>query len=155
MRRISLYRFLTYVCLGGAVAAGALAAIALGLAHGFEASAAALCAVVFFVPGLLFLRYWQQLASRDLALVHAAKVAEEEGVADPKTLGEKLDVPSADATKILRIAIHEGRLRGEIDSSGRFVAADAPRCAACGAPVARSLRSGPCPSCGRPIAEGS
>ncbi len=155
MRRISLYRFLTLLCLGATLTAVALSAIALGLAHAFEAGASALCALVFFVPGLLFLRYWRQLGSRDLALAHVAQVAEERGVADAKALGAALDLPEADAAKILRIAIREGRLRGEVDVSGRFVAATAPRCSACGTPVPRSLVREPCPSCGRPIAGGA
>lgn len=155
MRRVSLYRFLTLICLGATATALALSGIALGLAHAFEASAAALCAAVFFVPGLLFLRYWRQLGSRDLALAHVARVAEEAGVADAKALAEALHVPEADAAKILRIAIREGRLRGEVDAQGRFVAATAPRCAACGTPVPRRLVRDPCPSCGKPLAGGA
>lgn len=154
MRRITAYRFLTLFCLGAAMAAVALAAVALGLAHAFEAGAAAVCALVFFVPGLLFLRHWQLLGSRDLALAHAAGLAEAEGVVDAKTLAEKLGVPEADAAKIVRIAIHEGRLHGETDASDRFVAASAPRCAACGQPVPRSVGRGTCPACGRPAAGG-
>jgi hypothetical protein len=155
VQRMSLYRFLTFLCFGAAATAAVLAAVAFGLAHGFEAGAAALCALVFFIPGLLFLRYWQRLGSRELALAHAAAVAEEAGVADAKTLAEKLEIPAADATKIVRIAIREGRLRGELDPSGRFIAASTPRCAACGTPVPRSVSSGPCPSCGKPVAGGS
>ncbi len=154
MQRTSIYRVLTLFCLAAAVFAGVLAAVALGLSHGFEAGAAALCALVFVLPGLLFLRHWQRLASRDLALAHAADVAEEAGVADATTLAEKLEVPPADAAKILRIAIREGRLKGEIDRSGRFVAASARRCGSCGTPVPRSAESGPCPSCGKPVAGG-
>ncbi len=155
MRRVSVYRFLTLFCMGAAVVALALSGIALGLAHVFEAGAAALCAAVFFVPGLLFLRYWRQLGSRDLALAHVAGVAEDMGVADAKGLGEALHLPEADAAKILRIAIREGRLQGEVDPKGLFVAASAPRCAACGAPVPRQLVHDPCPSCGKPVAGGA
>ena len=155
MQRTSAYRFLSWVCLGAAATAGVLAAVALGLAHAFEAGAAAACAVVFFVPGLLFLRYWRQLGSRELALAHVARLAEEAGVADAKDLAQTLEVAEADATKILRIAIREGRLRGEVDAKGRFVAASAPRCATCGTAVPRSREKEACPSCGRPIPGGA
>lgn len=114
-----------------------------------------MCALVFFIPGLLFLRHWQRLGSRDLALVHVAGLAEAEGVVDAKTLAQRLGVPEADAAKIVRIAIREGRLRGEMDASGRFVAANAPRCAACGKPVPRSVGPGACPACGKPAAGGA
>lgn len=154
MRRVSLYRILTVFSLGAAATAGVLAAVALGLSHSFEAAAAALCAFVFLVPGLLFLRYWQRLASRDLALAHVAEVAEKAGVADAKTLGNELDVPETDAAKILKIAIREGRLKGRVDDSGRFIAESAPRCAACGVPLARTLGSGACPACGKPVGGG-
>ena len=154
MRRITAYRFLTLFCLGIAVAALVLAAVAMGLAHAFEAGAAAVCALAFFVPGLLFLRHWQRLGSRDLALAHVAGLAEAEGVVDAKTLAEKVGVAEADAAKILRIALREGRLRGEMDASDRFVAASTPRCAACGRPVPRSVGRGPCPACGRPATGG-
>lgn len=154
MRRSSAYRFLTFFCLGAAATALALAGVGLGLAHAFEAGAAALCSAVFFIPGLLFLRHWRRLAARDLALVHVAGLAEQAGVTDAKALAEKLDIPEADAAKIVRIAIREGLLQGEVDDAGRFVAASTPRCPACGAAVARSFGAAPCPSCGRPIPGG-
>ncbi len=154
MRRLTAYRYLTLVSLGAAATAGVLALVALVLAHAFEAGAAALCAAVFFVPGLLFLRYWRQLGSRELALTHVATLAEAKGVTEGKALGQELDIPEADATKILRIAIREGKLRGEVDDGGRFVAVSAPRCGACGNAVPRGLRGGPCPSCGKPIPGG-
>lgn len=154
MRRLTAYRVLTLFSLGAAATAGLLALVALVLAHAFEAGAAALCAAVFFVPGLLFLRYWRQLGSRELALIHVAALAEEKGVTEGKALGRELDIPEADATKILRIAIREGKLRGEVDDRGRFVAASAPRCGACGTAVPRSLHGSPCPSCGKPIPGG-
>ncbi len=154
MQRLSLYRLLTFLALGAAATAGVLAGVAFGLSHAFEAGAAALCALVFVVPGLLFFRYSQRLASRDLALVHVARVAEEAGVADAEMLAKALDVPAADATKIVRIAIREGRLQGEVDGAGRFVSANAPRCASCGTALPRKLASGPCPSCGASTAGG-
>lgn len=154
MRRTSAYRSLTLLCLGAATTAAVLAAVALGLAHGFEAAAAALCAAVFVVPGLLFLRYWRRLAARDLALAHVAAIAEAAGVTDAKTLAKKLDLPEADAAKIVRIALREGRLRGELDANGRFIAASAPRCPACGTACPRVPGPAACPSCGAPLAGG-
>ena len=155
MRRISAYKSLTLVCLGAAAIAGVLAGVALGFAHAFEAGAAALCAAAFCVPGLVFLRYWRQLGSRELALAHIARLAEEVGVADAKDLAERLDIPEADAGKIVRIALREGRLNGEVDAKGRFVATSTPRCAACGTPVSRAQARAPCPSCGKPVTGGS
>ncbi len=154
MRRITAYRFLTLFCLGVTVVAIALAAVAASLAHAFEAGAAALCAGVFFVPGLLFLRYWRRLGSRELALAHVANLAEGAGVAESRALGEQLEIPEADTTKILQTAIREGHLRGEVDASGRFVAASAPRCPACGTAVPRTAGAGLCPSCGKPLPGG-
>ena len=154
MRRISRYRILTVFCLGAAATALGLAAVALGLAHAFEAGAAALCGAAFFVPGFLFLRQWRLLGSRELALGHVAQLAEERGVADAKALARTLGVPEADALKVVGIAIREGKLRGVIDARGVFVAASAPRCVACGAPVPRNVAPGPCPSCGQPMAGG-
>lgn len=154
MRRVRLYRILTLFCLWAAGATAVLMIVAFALSRLFEASAAALCAVVFFVPGLLFLRYWRRLHVRDLALAHAAKLAEEAGVTDGKALGVQLDVSEDDATKILQTAIREGQFRGERDKKGRFVAATAPRCPACGAALSRTTKPGPCPSCGAAIPGG-
>ncbi len=150
----ALYRGLTVLSLGFSAAALLLAATALLLAHAFEASAAALCAVVFFVPGLLFLNHWHRIRSRDFALAHAGAVAEAEGVIDAAALGEKLKVPKEDAGKILRTAIREGHAQGEISPDGRFVSRTAPRCPRCGKPAPRSLAGGACPSCGSPLAGG-
>lgn len=130
-------------------------AVALALNHAPEAGAAALCAGVFFVPGFLFLRYWRQLFVRDLALAHAAKLADDAGVMDGKSLGSALTVPEDDATKILATAIREGLLQGELDSKGRFVSATAPRCPSCGAAAPRNAGRGACPSCGRPMTGGA
>ncbi len=154
MRRISAYRFLTFLCLGAAGTAAVLAAVGLGLAHAFEAGAAALCALVFFVPGLLFLRTWRQLGSRDLALAHVAGLAEQAGVTDARALGKALDIPEADAAKVVRIALREGRLQGTLDDAGRFVSVTAPRCGACRTAVPRAAVPGTCPSCGKPIPGG-
>lgn len=130
-------------------------AVAFTLNHVPEAAAAALCAAVFFVPGFLFLRYWRRLYVRDLALAHAAKLADEAGVTDGKRLGSQLNVPEEDATKILATALREGHLQGELDSKGRFVSASAPRCPSCGAAAPRSSSRGPCPSCGTSMMRGA
>lgn len=154
MRRVGRYRLLTLFCFWAAGAAGVLAAIAFGLGRLFEMSAALLCAAVFFLPGLFFLRFWRRLYARDLALVHAARVAEEAGVVDAKTLGQRLDVPETDATKILQLAIREGHATGEVDDRGGFVSATAPRCPKCGKALPRALRGGTCPACGTAVPGG-
>lgn len=155
MRRVRLYRLLTLFCLWAAGAAALLMAVALGLSRAFEASAAAACTIVFFVPGILFLRHWRLLYARDLALAHAAGLAEQAGVTDGKELGKQLEVSEEDATKILQTAIREGQLQGQMDKRGRFVSATAPRCPACGAAVARRTFEGACPSCGAAMAGGA
>lgn len=154
MRRVSLYRILTLFALWAAGAAAVLAVVALVLGSLFEMAAAALCAGVFFIPGLVFLRYWRRLYVRDLALMHAAKVAEEAGVVDAKTLGARLDVPPADATKILQLAIREGYAHGTVDDQGGFVAASATRCTKCGKALPRMARGGACPACGTAVPGG-
>ncbi len=155
MRRVSLYRALTLFCFWATGATAVLAAVAFGLDRLFEMTAAALCAAIFFVPGLVFLRHWRRLYVRDLALAHAAKLAEEAGVVDAKTLAEKLDVPEADATKILQLAIREGLAKGEVDDRGGFVSVTAPRCTRCGKALPRSARGGPCPACGAAVPGGA
>lgn len=154
MQRLALYRRLTLLCLWAAGAAAVLTAVAVVLSRLFEATAAGLCAAVFFVPGLLFLRYYRRLYVRDLALAHAGKIAEEAGVVDAKTLSRKLDVPEADATKILQLAIHEGLAKGAVDTDGGFVSATAPRCPACGKALPRASRGAPCPACGAAVPGG-
>jgi hypothetical protein len=148
VRRLRLYRTLTVVSLWAAGAAAVLTVVAVVLARPFEATAAALCAAVFFLPALAFLRYWRRLYVRDLALAHAAKIAEEAGVVDAKTLGEKLSVSQADATKILQLAIREGHVEGDVDDRGEFVSASAPRCPKCGKAIPRAQRGGSCSACG-------
>ncbi len=155
MRQVRLYRILTLVCLWAAGAAAVLMAVALVLNHVAEGAAAALCAAVFFVPGFLFLRYWRRLYARDLALAHAAKLADEAGVTDGRQLGEQLQVSEDDAKKILTIAIREGHLQGALDSNGRFVSATTPRCPSCGAAAPRGAGRGKCPSCGAAMVGGA
>ncbi len=154
MRPRGLYRSLTILSLCLSAGALLLAAAAVTFARPFEASAAALCSAVFFVPGLLFLNHWRRLRSRDLALAHAGSVADAEGVIDSAALGERLKVPKEDAGKILRTAIREGHAKGDMDAAGRYVSSTALRCPRCGTPVARNLAGGACPSCGAPLAGG-
>jgi hypothetical protein len=155
LRRVRFYRILTLFCLWAAGAALVLAAVAFVLAHGSEAAAALLCSAVFFVPGFLFLRYWRRLYARDLALAHAAKLADEAGITDGKRLGSQLHVPEGDAAKILATALREGHLQGEMDAKGQFVSATAPRCPSCGEAAPRAASRNTCPSCGRPMARGA
>ncbi len=154
MRPRGLYRSLTILSLCLSACALLLAAVALTFARPFEASAAALCSAVFFVPGLLFLNHWRRLRSRDLALAHAGSIADKEGVIDSVALGERLKIPKEDAGKILRTAIREGHAQGEIDAAGRYVSSTAPRCPRCGTPVPRSLARVACPACGARLAGG-
>ena len=155
MRQVRLYRTLTLFRLWAAGTGTVLVAVALVRAHVPEAAAASLCTAAFFVPGILFLIQWRRLYVRDLALAHAAKLAEEAGVTDGVDLGKRLGVAAEDAMKILRIAIREGLLRGEMDRQGRFVSATAPRCAVCGTPIPGEAPRGRCPSCGAAPAGGT
>ncbi len=143
------------ICLWAAGAATVLVGVAFALGHVPEGAAALLCAAVFFIPGLLFLGYWRQLYVRDIALAHAAKLADDAGITDSRTLGSELKVPEQDARRILTTAIREGLLQGELDAEGRFVSATAPRCPSCGAAAARSAGRGPCPSCGAAMTGGA
>lgn len=154
MRRRTAYRFLSFFTLAIAVGAAGLAIVAFVLAHIFEAGAAALCAAVFVVPGILFLNQWRRLYARDLALAHAASLAEAAGAIDGKSLAEKLQVPPEDATKILRTAVREGVLQGTVDEEGHFVSATAPRCPKCGAVLAPADAKRTCPACGTALAGG-
>lgn len=128
-----------------------LAVLALALAQPFAAGAAALCGVVFVVPGILFLNQARRADLRDAALVHAAGLAQARGVLDAEALGKEVNVSRDDAEKILRKAIQEGHARGTLDDRGRFVATDAPRCSACQAPLPRGPGLLVCPACGAPL----
>lgn len=154
MRRRTAYRVLALFALTIAASAAVLAGVALGLAHLFEAGAAALCAAVFFVPGLVFLNQWHRLYARDVALAHAAALAKASVVMDGQALAAELHVPPEDARKILRTAVREGLLQGTVDEHGRFVSSTAAKCPRCGTPVPRSDAEGSCPSCGAPLAGG-
>lgn len=122
MNRRTWYELLGTVSLAlagvGAVFAGAGAV----LQQVISVAAAALCALVFLVPGLYFLAYARRLKARDLALVHAAAYATARGTLDVKDLATELSVSGEAATRILRTAVREGHLRGRFDERGRFVA---------------------------------
>lgn len=154
MRRRTLYRALAVFALAVSVVMVVLAAVALGLSSAFEASAAAACAVLFFIPGLAFLNQARRLRARDLALAHVGQLAQERGVTDAETMGKDLGIPAKDAEKILTKAIAEGYLQGAVDADKRFVAADAPHCPSCHAAVPRNPRPDRCPACGAALTGG-
>lgn len=143
---------LTRLSLAVAATMGALALVALGMSQPLAAGAAALCGLLFFVPGLFFLNETRRAYLRDAALAHAGRVAEARGVTDAEALGMELHVPRDQAEKILRKAIQEGHARGSLDDRGRFVAADAPRCPSCEAPLPREPQRPACPACGAALA---
>lgn len=145
------YRILAIFCLAIACLMTALAVFAGVLGQALSAAAAGLCAVVFVVPGLLFLNQAYRLFLRRTALEHVGSVAEDRGIVDMETLGRDLNVSKEGAERILRKAVREGHARGEFDSDGRFVAATARRCAACGAPWPSVGAEGTCPACGAPV----
>lgn len=152
-RRQAWYRGLTWLTLGAAGTFLLLSLVALGLAQPLAAGAAALCGLLFFIPGLFFLNQHRRLRLRDAALLHAAHVAEARGVIELQDLAEELRVPANDAEKILQTAIREGRARGELDAKGRFVAADAPRCPSCRVALPKERPPSVCPACGKPLAQ--
>ena len=154
MRRETVWRGLTAVSLGVTGVMALLAVLAFVLSQALAAAAAGLCAVVFFVPGLFFLNYARRLAARDLALAHVAKLAEDRGVTDAEAMGKELEMPTKDAERILRKAIEEGHLAGELDAAGRFVSARAPRCPSCNAPRSRDAAGSVCPRCGATLSGG-
>jgi hypothetical protein len=131
-----------------------LAALALLLSQTLAATAAGLCAVAFFIPGVFFLNQTRRLFLRDLALTHAAQLAESKGVTDADAMAKELAVPREDAEKILRKAIVEGHVQGEIDAAGRFVSAATPRCPRCHMPLAKDETMRTCPRCGAALAQG-
>lgn len=146
MRPRLLYTYLGVGALAVATGAGLLAGIGIATAQGAAAGAAALCAAAFFVPGLAFANYARTLRLRDEALEHVASLARDAGTIDIERLADELQVPKADAERILRKAVAEGRLGGRFHGDGRFVVDEDPRCPACGreAPSTR----GTCASCG-------
>jgi len=85
-------------------------------------AAAALCAVLLLVPGLFFLAFSRRLASRDLALAHAASFAKGREAIRIQDLADELRVPREAAMRVLQVAIQEGYLRGTFRGSETFVA---------------------------------
>src|SRR5439155_904957 len=75
-------------------------------------AAATLCAVLLLVPGLFFLAFSRRLASRDLALAHAASFAKGREAILIQDLADELRVPREAAMRVLQVAIQEGYLRG-------------------------------------------
>lgn len=148
VRTRTMYTGLAAFAMAVSGAAGILAVAGLLLAQAGSAGAAALCAAVFFVPGLAFYHYARKLQLRNAALVHVAGLAREAGVIGTDRIAGVLGVRVEDAEKIVRRAIGEGHLKGKLDARRRFVAEDAPRCEACGEPVPRDAAAGACPRCG-------
>ena len=107
------------LALSGVAIALAIAGTALQQALGVVASS--LCAILFLVPGLYFLGYARHLRTRDLALAHVAGFAAGRASIQIQDLAQELQVPPADAERILRTAVREGRLRGRFEGSDRFV----------------------------------
>lgn len=154
MRRQTIWRGLTAFSLLTAGVMAVLALVALSLAEAPAAGAAGVCAAAFFVPGLFFLNYTRRLRLRDAALAHAAQIAELKGVTEAATMAKELHVPTKDAELILRKAIAEGILQGEVDNEGRFVSANVSRCPSCGAPLSRDANPSRCPRCGTALSGG-
>ncbi len=154
MRRRTVWRVLCLFSLSVAGTMAILALIALGLSQPPASAAAALCAAAFFIPGLFFLNYSRRLQLRDMALAHAAQLADSHGVTDATAVAKELDVRAKDAEAILRRAIDEGFLRGTIDAKGRFVSVNAARCPACQEPLAKDAGVRACPRCGATVPGG-
>ncbi len=122
MKRQTWYDLVATIALAIAGAAGTLAAVGAALLRPLSAAAAALCAIVFLIPGLYILAYARRLRARDVALAHAAAFAASHGALDVMDLAAELSVSKDDAERILRTAVREGHLHGRFDDRGRFVA---------------------------------
>lgn len=149
MRERDLYAGFAGVTLAIAIGSAALAGTGTVLGATFAAGASALCAVLFAVPGLLFLGRIRQIRAREAALAYVGDVGGRRGVLDPAELAEEFDIPAQDAAKILKKAVLEGYATGDVDDRGTFVASTAPRCPSCGRGLSRDSR-GSCPVCGAP-----
>lgn len=126
MRRRTFYEILSIATLTIAAAAAILAVAGAALQQALGATAAALCAGLFLVPGLYFFAYQRRLRIRDLALEHVATFAVARGTMEVRDLAEELKVSREDADRFLRTAVREGHLHGSFDERGRFVAESAP-----------------------------
>src|SRR5438046_6992916 len=82
-------------------------------------AAASLCAVLLLVPGLFFLAFSRRLASRDLALAHAASFAKGRDSIGIQDLADELQVPRAAALRVLQVAIQEGTSAGRSEGATR------------------------------------
>ena len=122
MRRRTFFDIITIATLTIAAGAAILAAAGAALQQALSATAAALCAGIFLVPGLYFFRYQRALRVRDLALEHVATFAMARGTIEVRDLAEELKVSREDADRFLRTAVREGHLQGSFDEQGRFVA---------------------------------
>jgi hypothetical protein len=122
VKRQTWYVLVATIALTVGGLAGILAAVGAALLQPLSAVAAALCAIVFLIPGLYILAYVGRLRARDLALAHTAAFATSRGAFDVKDLASELSVSKDDAEKILRTAVREGHIRGRFDDRGRFVA---------------------------------
>lgn len=121
MKRQTWYELIATVALSVAGVAGVLAAVGAALIQPLSAAAAALCAIVFLIPGLYILGYARGLRARDVALAHTAAFALSHGAFDLQDLASELSVSKDDAEKILQTAVREGHVRGRFDERGRFL----------------------------------
>jgi len=121
VKRQTWYDLVAAVALAVGSVAGILAGVGAALIQPLSAAAAALCAVVFLIPGLYILGYARGLRARDVALAHTAAFALSRGAFDLQDLASELSVSKDDAQKILHTAVREGHLRGRFDDHGRFI----------------------------------
>ena len=121
MKRQTWYDLVAAVALAVGSVAGILAAVGAALIQPLSTAAAALCAILFLIPGLYILGYARGLRARDVALAHTATFAISRGAFDLQDLASELSVSKDDAEKILQTAVREGHLRGRFDDRGRFI----------------------------------
>src|SRR5439155_8367923 len=122
LNRRMLYELLAAGTLGLSGVGVVLAVAGAAFQQVLGVAAASLCAVLLLVPGLFFLAFSRRLASRDLALAHAASFAKGRDSIGIQDLADELQVPRAAALRVLQVAIQEGYLRGTFRGSDTFVA---------------------------------
>ena len=122
MNRRNLYELVATGTLAMSAIGAVLATAGAILQQALGALAAALCALVFVVPGLYFHTYARRLRARDIALAHTATFVRGRSAVRVQDLAEELRVPREDAERILRTAVAEGFLRGRFEGTDRFVA---------------------------------